>query len=122
MTARDIVPGATSAGKRLAQRPHATRKPREYVATLAGDIVQLDTLDIRTSTSKVFKQFTAGDVVSRYDVLEVRSLASLAAQALEAMLDRFPFAVRAIQVDGGSEFMADFELLCQAKGLRLFVL
>ncbi len=33
-----------------------------------------------------------------------------------------PFPVRAIQVDGGSEFMADFELACQRAGLRLFVL
>ena len=30
--------------------------------------------------------------------------------------------MRAIQVDGGSEFKADFERLCQARGIRLFVL
>jgi transposase InsO family protein len=33
-----------------------------------------------------------------------------------------PFAVTALQVDGGSEFMADFEIACQAKQLPLFVL
>jgi hypothetical protein len=33
-----------------------------------------------------------------------------------------PFEVRAIQVDGGSEFKAEFEAACQAQGLRLFVL
>lgn len=113
-----------SAQKRLQRRPYAMRKPREYVATQAGDIVEVDTLDIRTSSGKVFKQFTARDVVSRWDALEVHSAATatLAAQALNAMLDRFPFAVQAIQVDGGSEFMAEFETLCQARGLRLFVL
>ena len=35
---------------------------------------------------------------------------------------RLPLPVRAIQVDGGSEFMAQFEAACQAQGIRLFVL
>jgi len=30
--------------------------------------------------------------------------------------------VKAIQVDGGSEFKADFEAACQARGIRLCVL
>jgi len=33
-----------------------------------------------------------------------------------------PFPIRALQVDGGSEFAADFEQACQQCGLRLFVL
>ena len=33
-----------------------------------------------------------------------------------------PFPVKAIQVDGGSEFMAEFEVACQARGLALYVL
>lgn len=33
-----------------------------------------------------------------------------------------PFPVKAIQVDGGSEFMAEFETACQVKGLALYVL
>ena len=33
-----------------------------------------------------------------------------------------PFAIRAIQVDGGSEFMGEFEAECQKRGIRLFVL
>jgi putative transposase len=113
-----------SARKRLQRRPHATRKPKEYVASQPGDIVEVDTLDIRTAFSKPLKQFTARDVVARWDALEVRSAAtaSLAADALAAMLTRFPFPVRGIQVDGGSEFMAEFEDYCQAAGLRLFVL
>lgn len=113
-----------SARKRLARRPHAMRKPKDYVARQPGDIVQIDTLDIRTGFSPVLKQFTARDVICRWDGLEVRSAATatLAAQALDAMLARFPFQVRAIQIDGGSEFMAEFEDYCQAKGLRVFVL
>lgn len=33
-----------------------------------------------------------------------------------------PFPVQAIQVDGGSEFMAEFELACRDRGIALYVL
>jgi putative transposase len=35
---------------------------------------------------------------------------------------RMPFPVRAIQVDVGSEFMAEFEEACRLRGIHLFVL
>ena len=38
------------------------------------------------------------------------------------MRRRFPFPLKALQVDGGSEFQADFESACRDLGLRLFVL
>jgi putative transposase len=36
--------------------------------------------------------------------------------------ERMPFPVKAIQVDGGSEFQAEFEQACAQQGIRLFVL
>ncbi len=33
-----------------------------------------------------------------------------------------PFPIKALQVDGGSEFESVFELECQKRGIRLFVL
>jgi transposase InsO family protein len=33
-----------------------------------------------------------------------------------------PFPVKAIQVDGGSEYAGDFELACQRRGILLFTL
>lgn len=59
-------------------RPYAIRKPREYQAEKPGDIVQVDTPDIRPLPGVVIKHFTARDVVSRWDVLEVRSRANAA--------------------------------------------
>jgi len=113
-----------SARKRCWQRPYAVRKPKDYVVAAPGDLVQLDTLDVRPLPGVVLKHFTARDVVSRWDVLELasRATAGTATRALEAVLERMPFPVKALQVDGGSEFMADFEQQCQARGLRLFVL
>jgi putative transposase len=113
-----------SARKRRPKRTYAIRKPREYVPIAPGDIVQVDTLDLRPLPGLVLKQFTARDVVSRWDVVEVFSSATAtnATEFLKAMEERFPFPVRAVQVDGGSEFMAGFEEACRAQGIRQFVL
>ena len=113
-----------SARRRQWKRQYATRKPRDYEAKLPGDIVQLDTMDVRPEPNVVLKQFTAVDVVSRWSVPTIASAATanLATRALEAIIERSPFPVRAIQVDGGSEFMAGFEDACRQKGILLFEL
>ena len=41
---------------------------------------------------------------------------------LDHLAERMPFPVRAISIDNGSEFMADFEAACQARSIALFVL
>ncbi len=70
------------------------------------------------------KHFSARDVVSHWDVLEVHQRAtSLAAQHfLDTLIERMPFDIKAVQVDGGSEFAAEFEEACRQKRLPLFVL
>lgn len=115
---------AIAARRRRLPRPHAIRKPPDYVPRQPGDLVQLDTLDLRPLPGITLKQFTARDVVSRWDVLEARSRATapLAAQFLDAVQARMPFPIRACQVDGGSEFYAEFEEACRQRGIRLFVL
>lgn len=115
---------AISVRKRRLKRDYGIRKPKDYKATEPGDIVQVDTLDVRPLPNVVRKQFTARDVVSRYDVLDIRSAATakMAAQFLDTLLERMPFKVQAIQVDNGSEFKAEFEDTCQARGVKLFVL
>jgi len=71
-----------------------------------------------------FKQFTARDGISRWDVVyaHTRPTASTAAQFLDTLQHRMPFPIRALQVDGGSEFAAQFEQARQQRGLHLFVL
>ncbi len=48
--------------------------------------------------------------------------ASTAAHFLDTLESRMPFLVRAIQVDGGSEFWVIFEEECQRRDIKLFVL
>lgn len=105
-------------------RPYAVRKPRDWPVERPGDLVQVDTLEVRPLPGVVLKQFTARDVVSRWDVIEAhgRATSTAAARFLETLQQRMPFPVRALQVDGGSEFAATFEDACQQRGLKLFVL
>jgi transposase InsO family protein len=121
---REPLPNGISARKRQRPRPYGVRKPREYQAKEPGDLVQVDTLDVRPLPGVVLKHFTARDVISRWDVVEVhtRATASTALAFLDTLLARVPFPVKALQVDGGSEFQAGFEESCQELGIKLFVL
>jgi transposase InsO family protein len=111
-------------GRRRWARPYAVRKPRDYVPDQPGALLQVDTVDLRPRPGVILKQFTAVDVVSRWSVVEVASAAtaSLAVRMLDALAQRLPYRVAALQVDGGSEFMADFEAACQERAIRLFAL
>ena len=115
--------GRISARKVPPPRPHAQRKPKDYQPTAPGDLVEVDTLDVRPCPGTILKQFTAIDVVGRQCVLELAAAATatLAVRVLDAFA-RFPFPVRAVQIDGGSEFKGAFEAACQERGLPLYVL
>jgi putative transposase len=78
--------------RKLRKRPWAVRKPKYWPLQHPGDLVEIDTKEIRMRRGVLLKHFSARDVVSRWDV------------------------------DGGSEFAAEFELVCQQKQLPLFVL
>lgn len=110
--------------RKMRGRPWAVRKPRFWPIRQPGDLVQLDTKELRPARGVVLKHFSARDMVSRWDVLEVheRATSLAAAHFLNSLIDRMPFPVAALQVDGGSEFAAEFELACQQRGLPLFVL
>lgn len=105
-------------------RAYGVRKPKEYVADRPGAIVQVDTAHVSLFPGFQFKHFTACDVFTRWQVLEAhgRATAHAAAGFLDTILERMPFPVEAIQVDGGSEFMAQFEDACRQHGIKLFVL
>jgi putative transposase len=110
--------------RKLRKRPWAIRKPKYWRIEHPGDLVEIDTKEIRLRRGVILKHFSARDVISRWDVLEVhrRATSLAAARFLETLLDRLPFPVKALQVDGGSEFAAEFEQACQHKQLPLFVL
>ena len=89
-----------------------------------GDLAQIDTLHIRTESEQHRYQFTAQDYISKFTARSVatRVTSTSAATVLEALEDRLPVSIKAIQVDGGSEFMAVFERICEQRGITLYVL
>lgn len=107
-----------------AARPYAIRKPKDYDVTQPGDLLQVDTMELRPRVGMIRKHFTAVDLVSRYSVARVRrnATAGTASDFLDELIAACPFRIRGIQVDGGSEFMAEFEAACRQKQIRLFVL
>jgi len=121
---KEPLRNCVSAHRRGLKRPHAIRKPKDHPVIKPGDLVELDTMDIRPLPGVVLKHFTAHDVISRWDVLSIHSRATAvtAAHFLDTLQSRMPFPVEAIQVDGGSEFEAIFEEECQRRGIKLFVL
>jgi len=110
--------------RRRVNRPWARRKPKEYAVLAPGDLIQVDTLDQEILPGLRRKQFTGRDYVSKYDVLRAFSAATsgCAKMFLQTLRERMPFRVKAIQVDGGSEFMGEFEIACKELGIELFVL
>lgn len=110
--------------RKLRKRPWAIRKPKHWRIEPPGDLVEVDTKEIRLRRGVVLKHFPARDVISRWDVLEVQGRATslAAARFFDTLLERLPFPVKALQVDGGSEFAAEFEEACQQRDVPLFVL
>ena len=110
--------------QRRAPRPYAQRRPPGYEARAPGDLVQIDTLSVSLGPGEEVKHFCAVELSTRlaWAAVHRRATAQTAAGFLRELVDRSPFPLRAVRVDGGSEFMAAFEEGGQALGIRLFVL
>ena len=109
---------------RIMGQRHAKRLPKGMKPIRPGEIVQIDTLFVNLAPDKAIKHFTAYDPVAKWTVAPVasRATAKLAATLLDKLLAEAPFSVKGIQVDGGSEFRAEFEDACRDASLCLFVL
>jgi putative transposase len=107
-----------------AKRRFTRRLPRDLAVSEPGGLVQLDTVFVNLTPTKAIKHFTAYDPIAKWAVGKAfnRATAQAAASFLDKIVADMPFPVNAIQVDGGSEFMAEFEVACQAKGVALYVL
>lgn len=106
------------------RRRHAVRLPRGLKPDRPGAVVQIDTVFITLAPGKPIKHFTAYDPVAKWTVAQAvrNATARNASIFLDKVLAEMPFPIRAIQVDGGSEFKAEFEQACADKGLVLYEL
>ncbi len=106
------------------QRRYAQRMPWGFLPQHPGDLVQVDSTPITLYPGCQRVHITARDVISRTDVVAAytRGNSAAAEHFLRHELPRMGFPIRAIQIDGGSEFKAKFERACEALGIALYVL
>jgi hypothetical protein len=110
--------------KRDFRKGHA--KPweyKDYKTMELGERVQIDHMTV-TKNGIGLKHFQAWDRKSKYIAANVYSHAKIssAKRFLLNLIEKAPFKISSVQVDGGSEFMADFEEACQKLNLPLIVL
>ena len=130
LAARGLIQSVPSLRRRpdarrwTAKRRFARPLPRGLCAAEPGGLIPIDTVYVNLSPTKAIKHFTAYDPVAKWTVGKAfnRATAQAAASFLDKVTADMPFPIKAIQVDGGSEFMAQFEQACEGKGLALYVL
>jgi transposase InsO family protein len=130
LTGRGVVQSVPALRKRPTKRRwsqnrrFASRLPKDLKAAGTGDLIQLDTVFITLAPGKPIKHFTAYDPIAKWTVGEAyrQATARSASLFLDKVVRDMPVPPKAIQVDGGPEFMAEFEEACEAKGIKLYVL
>ena len=119
------VPELRKSAPRAARRkrPHATRLPKKLKITRPGQLVQIDTMTITLGPGNVVKPFTAYDPVAKWTVARARRRATAGNTKafLDELIIRLPFRLDGIQVDGGSEFMAEFEAEAKRRKMTMHV-
>ncbi len=88
-----------------------------------GQMAQIDHMSVTVNQITV-KHFQAWDPTSKYIQANVywNATSSTAKRFLLDLIQKVPFQISSIQVDGGSEFMLHFEEACAGLGIELFVL
>lgn len=111
-----------SARRRRAAKHARSRRPRELVASMPGDLVQIDTKHLYWPGNVRRFQFVAIDLATRFKVSEVFTTASSRSAAcfLDHALARFPFPVSAVQTDNGSEYLGEFSHKAGRLGIAHF--
>ncbi|WP_331255163.1 integrase core domain-containing protein [Candidatus Bealeia paramacronuclearis] len=96
---------------------------KDYKTMTLGERVQIDHMTV-TKNGICFKHFQAWERCSKFIDASVYAHAksSSAKRFLLEFVKQAPFKIHSIQVDGDSEFMAEFEEVCEELGISLIVL
>ena len=96
---------------------------KKYKDIVLGERIQIDHMSVSINGIQV-KHFQAWDRLSKYMHAHAYSNATSrsAKRFLQELLSVIPFPILSIQVDGGSEFMQEFEDFCAEKQIPLLVL
>ncbi len=103
---------------------HAKRLQLGMKAQVPGELLQVDHMDVKVIDGLEIKHFQAICPITKLVVEQAytRATSNIASSFLELIVQQMPFQIKSIQVDGGTEFMGDFEKACQENNIDLFVL
>ena len=116
--------GRTKPRRRRKFDRHARRWRYGARGRKPGQMVQIDHMSVAIEAGFCVKEFKAVCPVSKLCYMRAysRATAACASKFLDHLIRQAPFDIESVQVDGGSEFMAEFETACQRRGIALFVL
>lgn len=102
---------------------HAQKWMYGMKALKPGQMVQIDHMTV-SKNNICAKHFQAWDPKTKFIHAGLYSNAKSksAKKFLEDLIQKAPFLIESVQVDGGSEFMKDFEQACAEMNIALFVL
>jgi putative transposase len=103
---------------------HAQRWRSGMKSTEPGEMIQFDHMTRRLPSGRTIKHFKATCPTTKISVEHVYESATSnnGAHFFAYAQNKFPFPILSVQVDGGGEFMGEFEATCQKAQIPLFVL
>ena len=110
--------------KRNFNNNHATAwSYKDYKKMAVGERIQVDHMTVTKNGVRV-KHFQAWDRKSKFIYAELHGNAKshTAKKFLLNLISKLPFPILSLQVDGGSEFMGEFEDACEELKIPLIVL
>ena len=96
--------------RRVSHRKNILRKPDNLKATYPGEVIALDSIEVRMEWATKRYVITVIDIYSRFSYAVVtNSHSSLTAMSiLKSFEHMFPFEIKSILTDNGSEFALNF--------------
>ena len=113
-----------SAYLKTAKRVRYAERIRKQKPTKPGELIQIDHMVLNLYNGLKIKEFRAVDPTTRLSISRIYNSANAinAREFLKEVRKEFEFEIGSIQVDGGSEFMGEFEEYCEQEKIKLYVL
>lgn len=114
----------TSTVREREKRKRYAERIRKQKPEKPGQLIQIDHMVLNLYNGLHIKEFRAVDPITRISISRIYSSANAinAREFLKEVIFELDFPIESIQVDGGSEFMAEFEDYCEEMGIKLYVL
>lgn len=109
---------------KTAKRVRYAQRIRKQKPTKPGELIQIDHMVLNLYNGLRIKEFRAIDPTTRLSISRIYNSANAinAREFLKEVRKEFEFDIESIQVDGGSEFMGEFEEYCEQEKIKLYVL